>query len=57
MSTSSFLFCRAKSVASALIEMIAKAENGAVWVVENDNKPFAIKPTDHYLRMSVPIDK
>ncbi|KAJ8681082.1 hypothetical protein QAD02_016869 [Eretmocerus hayati] len=46
-----------KSVALAVIEIINKAEPGAVWVVEDDKEPFAIKPADHYLKMSVPIRK
>ncbi|KAL7307654.1 hypothetical protein TKK_0000338 [Trichogramma kaykai] len=43
------------SVADAIVEIIKKGESGAVWVVENDKKPYAIKPVDHYVNMSYPI--
>lgn len=48
-------YSRPQSVASTVIQIIQNGDSGAIWVVEDDKKPVAIKPIDHYIKMSTPI--
>ena len=48
--------CRPENVAAAIIQMLEKGAEGAVWVSQNDEPPFAVKEGEHYEQLRVPID-
>lgn len=42
-------------MAEAIVKMIKQGENGAVWVSEDDEPPYAIKDVPFYKERKIPI--